>query len=454
MARTCLAVVLAAGESTRMKSSKSKVLHPVGNLPMITHVIRAARDAEVDAVAVVVGRDADAVTAAAADAGLPDSSWFQKERLGTAHAVLAARDAIAEGYDDVLVIFADTPMVTPAALSQARQSLSDGADVAVIGFRTQTPDGYGRLIEGDGDLLAIREHRDASTSELAITFCNGGLMAVSGAKALELLDSVQNDNVKKEYYLTDIVEIARKRGGHAVAVEASAEELIGINTRVELAQIEALWQSRKRREMMLAGVSMQAPETVFLSHDTVIEADVTIEPNVIIGPGVTIREGATIHAFSHLEGASVDAGCSVGPFARLRPGAELQSGSKVGNFCEVKNAVIGQGAKVNHLSYVGDARVGARANLGAGTITCNYDGVNKHHTDIGEGAFIGSNSSLVAPISIGDEAYVASGSVVTKDVPAQALAFGRATQTNKDGLATMLRRRSMEEKKRRQNSDQ
>ncbi|MEX3008935.1 bifunctional UDP-N-acetylglucosamine diphosphorylase/glucosamine-1-phosphate N-acetyltransferase GlmU [Hoeflea sp. TYP-13] len=448
MARNCLAVVLAAGDSTRMKSSTSKVLHTVGNLPMITHVIKAAQSADVDSVALVVGRNADEV-AAAADTGLPVSTWSQNERLGTAHAVLAARKAIEEGFDDILVIFGDTPLITSKSLANARAALAEGADVAVIGFRTDAPDGYGRLIERDGQLAAIREHRDATDAERAITFCNGGLMAISGRKALELLDAVGNDNAKGEYYLTDIVEIARAAGGSVVAVEASAEEVLGINTRVELAEAESLWQHKRRHDLMMAGVSMRAPETVFVSHDTLIEADVTIEPNVIIGPGVTIRSGATVFSYSHLEGAVIDTGCSVGPFARLRPGAELQHGAKVGNFCEVKNAVIGDGAKVNHLTYVGDADIGAKANIGAGTITCNYDGVNKHRTIIGAGAFVGSNSALVAPVTIGDGSYVASGSVVTMDVPADALSFGRARQTNKEGLAVKLKERSLAEKERR-----
>ncbi len=452
MARSCLAVVLAAGDSTRMKSDTSKVLHCVGNRPMISHVLDAAQSANVDAVALVVGRDAEAVAAVAGESGLPVSTWHQRERLGTAHAVLAAREAIGHGYDDILIIFADTPLVTPRTLAAAREALAKGADVAVIGFRTDRPDGYGRLIENDGALEAIREHRDTSEQERTIGFCNGGLMAVNGAKALALLDQVGNDNAKSEFYLTDIVQIAREAGGRAVAIEASAEELIGINTRVELAEIEQIWQSRKRRSLMLAGVTMRAPETVFLSHDTLIEADVTLEPNVIIGPGVTIRCGATIHAFSHLEATIVGAGCSVGPFARLRPGARLHEGAKVGNFCEVKNAEIGQGAKVNHLSYVGDANVGAKANLGAGTITCNYDGVNKHFTSIGANTFIGSNSSLVAPVTVGDNAYVASGSVVTMDVEADALAFGRSRQTNKPQMATRLRQRNLAEKERRQKS--
>lgn len=442
MARSCLAIILAAGESTRMKASHSKVLFPVGNLPMISHVISAAKAAGVGSVALVVGRDSDAVEAASRDVTDDLSVWEQKERLGTAHAALSAAQAIEEGYDDVLVIFGDTPLVRSETLMQSREMLAEGADVAVIGFRTDKPHGYGRLIEENGELVAIKEERDATDEERKIGFCNGGLMAINGHKALEMLREIGNENAKSEYYLTDIVGIAREKGGRAVAVEASNRELIGINNRAELAEVEQLWQWDRRVDMMKSGVTMVAPETVFLSHDTVIEADVTIEPNVIIGTGVTIRSGAVIKGFSHLEGTTIGSGCTVGPFARLRPGADLQSGSKVGNFCEVKNATVGEGAKVNHLTYIGDASIGASSNIGAGTITCNYDGVNKHFTQIGAEVFVGSNSSLVAPVAIGDHSYIASGSVITRDVPSQALAFGRARQENKEGVAEKIRARN------------
>ena len=450
MTRSCLAVVLAAGEGTRMKSSVSKVLHPVGNLPVIAHVMRAASAAGANSLALVLGRDAEAVEKAAKAHGRPPSVWVQKHRLGTADAVLAARRAIERGFDDILVIFGDTPLIGDHTLRRARSALADGADVAVIGFRTDNPHGYGRLIEEDGQLAAIREHKDATEEERAIDFCNAGLMAIAGNRALDFIEQIGNDNAKGEYYLTDIVEIVRRSGGRAVAVEAPWEELLGIDTRAGLAQAEAIWQRRRRHEMMMAGVSMTAPETVFLSHDTIIEADVVLEPNVVLGPGVTIHSGATVRAFSHLEGATVGPGASVGPFARLRPGADLRQDAKVGNFCEVKKAVIGEGAKVNHLTYVGDADIGAKANLGAGTITCNYDGVNKHLTQIGAGVFVGSNTSLVAPLSIGDDAYIASGSVLTSDVPADALAFGRARQVNKEGFAPRIRSRAEEEKARRE----
>ena len=440
--RTCLAVILAAGESTRMKSSQSKVLHPVANRPMIAHVVDALAKAGISDVALVLGRDAEKVEAAAKNASVASSVHIQTERLGTAHAVLAARDAIAKGYDDLLVVFGDTPLITETPLIAARDGLADGADVVVIGFETADPTGYGRLITENGALLAIREHKDASEAERAITYCNGGLMAIDGRTALDLIGRIGNANAKGEYYLTDIVEVARATGGRAIAVEAPEEELTGCNTRAELAVIERLWQQRRRHEMMIDGVSMIAPETVFLSYDTTIARDVTIEPTVVFGPGVTVESGALIHSFSHIEGAYVSAESEVGPYARLRPGANLGKGAKVGNFTEVKKAEIGEGAKVNHLSYIGDAFIGAHTNVGAGTITCNYDGINKHITRIGADAFIGSNTALVAPVSVGNGAYVASGSVITVDVPDDAVAFGRARQENKEGRAILIRERN------------
>ena len=443
MERTCLAVILAAGDSTRMKSSKSKVLHPVANRPMIAHVVDAVSKAGISSVALVVGRDADEVAKAAAIGGVAVETHLQKERLGTGHAVLAAREAIARGYDDILVTYGDVPLQTDGPLKAARQGLADGSDIVVIGFHTEKPTGYGRLLVKDGELIAIREEKDATDAERAVKWCNSGLMAINGRKALDLLARIGNSNAKGEYYLTDLVEIARSLGGRVTAVDAPEVEMTGCNNRAELANIERLWQERRRHELMISGVSMVAPETVFLSHDTVIGQDALIEPNVVFGPGVTIDGGAVIHAFSHIEGAHVSAGATVGPFARLRPGADLGEGSKVGNFCEVKNGKIAEGAKVNHLTYIGDAVVGAHTNIGAGTITCNYDGVNKHETRIGANAFIGSNSSLVAPVQIGDGAYIASGSVITDDVPGDALAFGRARQEIKPDRAKLLRERAL-----------
>ncbi|WP_394689565.1 bifunctional UDP-N-acetylglucosamine diphosphorylase/glucosamine-1-phosphate N-acetyltransferase GlmU [Hoeflea sp.] len=445
MARTCLAVVLAAGDATRMKSSKSKVLHPVGNLPLIAHVTGSAAAAGVSKIALVVGRDVDAVEQAARlGHDVPITAVMQTERKGTGHAVLMARDIIAEGYDDVVVLYGDAPLFDPESLKDAVKLRSGGADVIVLGFRAADPSGYGRLIERDGELVAIREHKEATAEELEVDFCNGGIITFSGSQAIDLLEAIGNDNAKGEYYLTDIIEIARARGLKCVAIEASEENMMGCNTRVELAEIEAVWQQRARHRAMLSGVSMVDPNTVYLSFDTELGNDVVIEPNVWFGPGVRVGEGAVIHAFSHLEGATVGAYVQIGPFARLRPGADLAEKAKVGNFCEVKKAKVGEGAKINHLTYIGDAVIGAGANIGAGTITCNYDGQNKHLTEIGAGAFIGSNSSLVAPVKIGDGAYVGSGSVVTMEVPRDALAVARARQETKPGRAIVLREKIAE----------
>ncbi|MDW6023042.1 bifunctional UDP-N-acetylglucosamine diphosphorylase/glucosamine-1-phosphate N-acetyltransferase GlmU [Mesorhizobium sp. BAC0120] len=439
--RSCLSIILAAGEGTRMKSALPKVLHPIAGLPMVAHVARAAATAGGADIALVVGNGAEAVEKVVRPFAAKAQSFVQAERLGTAHAVLAAREAIARGYDDILVVFADTPLVEPASLIAARQKLTEGAAVVVMGFRTPNPTGYGRLIEKGGELVAIREERDCSPEERQIDFCNGGLMAIDGRLALKLLDAVHNGNAKGEYYLTDIVEIARELGRKVVATEVAFENVLGINNRAELAEAEAVWQGRKRREMMLAGVTMIQPETVVFSYDTEVGRDTVIEPNVFFGRGVKVDGGAIIHAFCHFEGAHIGPNAEVGPFARLRPGAELSERSKVGNFCEVKKSKVGPGAKVNHLTYVGDAVIGAKANIGAGTITCNYDGFSKFVTEIGEGAFIGSNTALVAPIRIGDNAYIASGSVLTEDVPDDALAFGRARQRNLPERGRQLRER-------------
>lgn len=443
MVRSCLAVILAAGDSTRMKSSMSKVLHPIAGLPMISHVMQAVKDAGIEDAVLVLGRDADIVAKAGSIDGMAVSTVLQIERKGTGHAVLTARNAIDKGYDEVLVTYGDVPLVRAETFRNARALLASGADLVVIGFEAANPTGYGRLLVQNGELVAIREERDASDEERKITRCNSGLMVINGARALGWLEKIDNKNAKGEYYLTDLVEIARADGARVVAVDAPEAELAGCNTRVELALLEASWQQHRRRDIMLSGVSMIAPETVFLSHDTKIAPDVLIEPNVVFGPGVTVESGAVIHAFSHLEGAYVAAGATVGPFARLRPGAELGEDSKVGNFCEVKKAVIGKGSKVNHLTYIGDAFIGAGSNIGAGTITCNYDGINKHETRVGENAFIGSNSALVAPVSIGNGAYVASGSVITDNVPDDALAFGRARQEIKPERAKQVRERAL-----------
>ena len=437
--RTCLSIVLAAGEGTRMRSTQPKVLHQIAGRSLLAHVLAAVREAHAENVAVVVGPDHDAVSAEARGV-IPDAKAFvQKERRGTAHAVLAAKAAIARGADDVLIIFGDTPLIRAQTLTRLRAALAEGAAVAVLGFRPADPTGYGRLVMNGHELIAIREEVDASESERKISLCNGGLMAIAGDKALTILERIGDDNRKREFYLTDAVAGARALGLPAVAIEVEEEEVSGINTKAQLAAAEEVSQQRLRQTALDSGVTMIAPETVFLSADTKLGKDVVIEPYVVFGPGVVVEEGATIRSFSHLEGAHVGKGAIVGPFARLRPGAKLEENVHIGNFVEVKEALIEAGAKANHLTYIGDARVGEGANVGAGTITCNYDGIAKHRTDIGKGAFIGSNSALVAPVKIGDGAYVGSGSVITGDVPPGSLALGRGRQVVKEGWAERLR---------------
>lgn len=437
---TCLAVVLAAGEGTRMRSALPKVLHPVGGLPMLAHVLASVLAAGADSTAVVVGPNHEAVVAAVGRFAPGASMFVQKERLGTAHAVLAAQPALMNGADHVLVVFGDTPFVRPETIRSLRDALDGGASVAVAGMRPDDPYGYGRLLTEGERLLAIREEKDASEAERRIGLCNGGLMAINGARALELLDSIGNSNAQKEYYLTDIVEIANARGLRATAVEVPTDEAFGINTRAHLAEAEQIFQNRRREEHLAGGATMIAPQTVFFSHDTRIGTDVVIEPNVVFGPGVTIGNGVTIRAFSHFEGAKVADGAILGPFARLRPGAAIGEGAHIGNFVEIKAADVAAGAKINHLAYVGDASVGSKANIGAGAITGNYDGVHKHRTTIGANAFIGSNAVLVAPVTIGDGAYVASGSVITENVEPDALAVARGRQVAKAGWAAARRK--------------
>lgn len=434
-----LAVVLAAGQGTRMRSALPKVLHRVAGRSMLGHVLAAVKASVADAAAVVVGPGQDDV-AADARRVFPDASHHvQETRQGTAHAVLQAREAIAEGYTTVVVLYADTPLVRPETIAALADAVAGGAAVAALGFEAADPTGYGRFIQRDGALAAIREHKDASDDERRITLCNAGLMALDGRRALDILGRIGNANAQSEYYLTDAVAIARELGLRTVAVRAPEDEVMGVDDRVKLARAEAVMQRRLREAAMRGGATLIDPDTTFLSHDTVLGRDVTIEPNCFFGPGVTVADDAVIHASSHLEGAEVGAGVQVGPFARLRPGARLAAKAKVGNFCEVKAAEIGEGAKVNHLTYVGDAEVGAGANIGAGTITCNYDGFFKHRTIIGRKAFIGSNSALVAPVTIGEGAYVGSGSVVTKDVAADALALTRSPQIEKESWAKRFR---------------
>lgn len=431
----CLAVILAAGDSSRMNSSKSKVLHEVAGKPIISHIVDTTIDAKVDHVAIIVGRDAERVEQTALMSGGSISTHKQHTRNGTAKAVLCAREQIEKSFDHVLCLVGDIPLLSAHILTSLRQKLTDGADVVVAGFEAQDPYGYGRMIMKGDQLVAIVEDKETDDAQKKITFCNSGIIAIKGQLALTLIDQIDNDNLKGEYYLTDIVQIAQTKGLRTHTIVAPEKDLMGCNTRSELAEIEAEWQMRKREALMLSGVTMIAPETVFLSHDTDIAKDVTIEPHVVFGPGVVVEEGVTIHSFSHLEGAYVSKDAVIGPFARLRPGSKLSQQVKVGNFCEIKNAAIGAGSKVNHLSYIGDAKIGEKTNIGAGTITCNYDGFNKHLTHIGDHVFVGSNSLFVAPVQVGDYAMTATGTVVTGNVPSKALSIARVPQTNIDGKA-------------------
>src|SRR5450432_2328632 len=444
--RTSLTIVLAAGEGTRMRSSIAKVLHPVAGQSLLAHVLGAAPKGAGAALAVVIGPDHPSV-AEETKRLRPDATTFVKrERLGTAHAVLAARDAIARGADDLLVVFGDTPLISAETFARLRAPLQNGAALAVLGFRAADPTGYGRLlVEGD-QLVAIREQAEASPAERAITLCNAGVMAFDGHKALKIIEKIGNANSKGEYYLPDAVGIVRQQGLEAVVIETSEDEVRGINTKAQLAEAEQVMQARLRAAALEAGVTMIAPETVYLAADTKFGNDVTIEPFVVIGSGVTIADGAVIHSFSHLVQATIGKKASVGPYARLRPGTSLGEGAKVGNFVETKAATLEAGVKVNHLSYIGDTHIGAGANIGAGTITCNYDGFGKHPTTIGSGAFVGSNTSLVAPVRIGNGAYIGSGSVITRDVPDDALAVERGQQTTREGWAKRFREMKLHKK--------
>lgn len=437
--RSCLAVILAAGEGKRMKSSQPKVMHPIGNLPIVGHVVRAVLAAQCDRIAVVIGPGHDATNRLVKDIAEGTEVYVQAERRGTAHAVFAAREALDKPADDVLVLFGDTPFVTAGSIAAMRAGLEKGAAIVVGGMRPADAHGYGRLIVEGEQLKAIREHRDASEAERAITLCNGGLMAFAGSTMLQILERISDGNAQGEFYLTDAVEIANDLGLNVRVVELPEAELLGINDRVQLASAEARFQEVMRRDAMLGGASLTDPETVYFSYDTELGSDVKVDPQVYFGPGVVVDDNVTIRAFSHIEAAHVHPGATIGPFARLRPGTDIGKNAKVGNFCEVKNAVVEEGAKINHLSYVGDAHVGTRANIGAGTITCNYDGTNKYRTEIGAGVFVGSNSALVAPVTLEAGSYIATGSVITQSVSADALAIGRARQVEKPGWAKRRR---------------
>jgi len=436
------AVILAAGQGKRMKSAHPKVLHPLAGRPMIAYTVDAIRRLQPDRTIVVIGRDMEGVAAVAA----PCMVAIQSPPRGTGDAVLQARAALRGFKGDVLVAFGDTPFLTTATMRRilaARRKRVGGKlpAVVVLGMRLENPRAYGRLITGaDGSLETIVEYRDASAVQRRIGLCNSGVMAIDGRMLFKLLDKVGSNNAQGETYLTDIVGIARA-GGHSCAViEGAAEELLGINSRIELAAAESTLQCRLRDKAMAGGVTLLDPDSVSLSFDTRFGRDVVIEPNVFFGPGVRVGDDVTIRGFSHLENASIAAGATIGPYARLRPGAEIGKGAHIGNFVEIKEASIESGAKVNHLSYIGDARVGRGANVGAGTITCNYDGSSKSRTDIGAGAFIGSNSSLVAPITVGDGAVVGAGSVISRDVPQDALGVTRAPQREVEGWAARNRK--------------
>ncbi|WP_440980004.1 bifunctional UDP-N-acetylglucosamine diphosphorylase/glucosamine-1-phosphate N-acetyltransferase GlmU [Sphingomonas pseudosanguinis] len=440
MTRPVAAIILAAGKGTRMKSDLHKVLHPIAGRSMLLHLIDSVGRLSPERVVVVTGAGREQVEAAVAPLGV--GTALQAEQLGTGHAVAQARDALA-GFDgDVLILYGDVPLVETATMKRMidRLSEADRPAAVVLGFRPSDPAAYGRVIaDADGRIDRMVEFKDASTEERAVTLCNSGLMAVRSEDLFGLLDRVGNDNAAGEYYLPDIVMLAAGDGRHSAVIETGAGEVAGVNSRGELAVVEGDWQQRRRMRAMTEGATLIAPDTVWFSHDTVIGRDVVIEPHVVFGPGVTVADGVTIHAFSHLEGAKVATGADIGPYARLRPGADVREGARVGNFVEMKKAVLGPGAKANHLTYLGDAEVGAGANIGAGTITCNYDGFLKYRTVIGEGAFIGSNSALVAPVTIGAGAIVGAGAVVTSDVEADALALVRAERQTKAGWAKRFR---------------
>jgi bifunctional UDP-N-acetylglucosamine pyrophosphorylase/glucosamine-1-phosphate N-acetyltransferase len=430
-------IILAAGKGTRMKSDLPKVLHSIAGAPLLIHAMKSGASLEPDRTVIVAGHGAQAVEAAAKDWSDDAEVVLQTEQLGTGHAVAQAAAALDGFEGDAIVLYGDTPFIQPETL-EAMLAARTEHDVVVLGFNAADPGKYGRLIMNGGALEKIVEFKDASGEERAVTLCNSGVICAKSDVLSELVSAVSDDNAAGEYYLTDIIGIARSKGLSATVVECAEAETMGINSRAELADGEVAFQARARRAAMDNGVTLQAPDTVYFSHDTYIGSDTIIEPNVVFAVGVTVENNATIRAFSHLEGCHVSRGGVIGPYARLRPGAELAEDVKVGNFVEIKNAVIDTGAKVNHLSYIGDAHVGARTNIGAGTITCNYDGVLKHHTTIGEDVFIGSNTMLVAPVKLGRESMTATGTIVTHDVPDGDLAVGRVRQENKTGFARRM----------------
>ena len=433
-------VILAAGLGSRMNSDTPKVLHPLGGAPLLAHAMRAGSMLAPERVVVVTGHGAEAVARAALAENPEATVAHQAEQLGTAHAVAQARPALSGFRGDVVVLYGDTPFVQAETLERM-QAARERHAVVVLGFEAGDPGRYGRLVMAGDQLERIVEFKDATPEERALRLCNSGVICADAVTLFELVDSVGSDNAAGEFYLTDIVAIARQKGLSVGVVRCDEAETLGINTRAELAAAEAAFQARMRAEALENGVTLIAPETIHFALDTVIGRDAIVGPNVVFGPGVTVESGALIRAFCHLEGCHVSRGAQVGPFARLRPGAELAEDVHVGNFVEIKNAILDEGAKVNHLSYIGDADIGEKTNIGAGTITCNYDGVFKHRTVIGKRVFVGSDTMLVAPVRLGDDAMTGSGSVITSDVPAGALALGRARQETKPGLALRLMER-------------
>lgn len=443
--RPLACIVLAAGKGTRMKSALPKVLHPIGGMPMLGHVLAAAAALGPERIVVVVGPGMDDVAKAAS----PHPTVVQQRQAGTGDAVAAARPLLEDFTGDVLILYGDSPLIRPETLRrmvEARGHASDPA-VVVLGMRPGHPGAYGRLIlAADGGLERIVEFLDADEAERAIGLCNAGFMAFDGARMWGIIGDIGNDNAKGEYYLTDAVAVARARGWACTSVEGPVEDASGVNSRVELAELEAVFQGRMRRAAMENGATLVDPASVWFSPDTRLGRDVVVEPSVVFGPGVTVADGVTIRSFSHLEGAHVGAGAIVGPFARLRPGTVVGEGCHIGNFVELKNSVLGKGSKANHLSYLGDADIGTGTNVGAGTITCNYDGFLKHRTTIGDGVFVGTHTTLVAPVTVENGAYIAAATVVTRTVPSDALAVSRTPQENKEGWAPRFRARKAAQK--------
>jgi bifunctional UDP-N-acetylglucosamine pyrophosphorylase / glucosamine-1-phosphate N-acetyltransferase len=441
------AIILAAGHGTRMKSSLSKVLHKVAGRAMLDWVIALARDLDCEKIVVVTGaHNQDATKKVIAQLG-EGAHALQDPSMGTGHAVNCAKAAMG-GFDgNAIVLYADTPLITKETALKAFEAVEAGASVAVLGFEAKYAGAYGRLVENNkGDLLEIVEAKEASPEILAINLCNSGVMAAPAKDLFTHLENVTNENAKGEYYLTDVVGLAVATGQKCVAVRGTEDEVMGVNSRLELAEAESAFQSKIRREMMVKGVTLIAPDTVFFSYDTQIENDVIIEPNVVFGEGVTIKSGAHIKAFTHIEGGKIDKGAIIGPYSRIRPGSEIGEDCHIGNFVETKNAKLSKGVKSNHLTYLGDVTIGEKTNIGAGTITCNYDGYFKYKTEIGAGVLIGSDTMLVAPIIVGDNAMTGSSSTITKDIPSGALAVGRAAQKNLEGWADKFHKESLAKK--------